>query len=232
MKKFKLKLLVVCGIAATAVCFSLKNTPVQETLSGFHGHTAQLILDAGHGGEDGGAVSVTGVPESQINLAIVKRMDTILGFYGECPILTRDSDRSLHDEGAVTLREKKVSDLKSRTEIVNETEHGVLISIHQNSFQSPKYQGTQIFYGDIDGSQELALHIQDAIRRTIQPDNSREVKKIAENVYLMNHIDKPAVLVECGFLTSPEEEKKLRDADYQKKLAAVLSAAWMTSIRV
>ena len=230
MKKFLL--LTVCGVAVAVICFSAGKNSVQETLSAINGQSTQLILDAGHGGEDGGAVSVTGVPESQINLAIVKKMDAILGFYGECPILTRNSDRSLHDEGAVTLREKKVSDLKRRTEIVNETEQGVLISIHQNSFQSPKYQGTQVFYGNMDGSQELALHIQDAIRRTIQPDNSREVKKIAENVYLMNHIDRPAVLVECGFLTNPEEEKQLRDADYQKQLAAVLSAAWLTSIRL
>ena len=228
MKKFLL--LMVCGVAI--ICFSAGKKLAQETLSTMSGQPVQLILDAGHGGEDGGAVSVTGVPESQINLAIVKKIDVILGFYGECPILTRDSDRSLHDESAVTLREKKSSDLKRRTEIVNETEGGVLISIHQNSFQSPKYQGSQVFYGNIDGSQELALHIQDAIRRTIQPNNSREVKKIAENVYLMNHIDRPAVLVECGFLTNPEEERQLRDADYQKQLAAVLAAAWLTSIRV
>ena len=228
MKKFLL--LTMCGVAVAVLYLSSVKNQMRETLSEINVQPAQLILDAGHGGEDGGAVSITGMPESQINLAIVKKMDAILGFYGECPILTRDSDRSLHDEGAVTLREKKVSDLKRRTEIVNETEGGVLISIHQNSFQSPKYQGTQVFYGNVDGSQELALHIQEAIWRTIQPDNSREVKEIAENVYLMNHIECPAVLVECGFLTNPEEEKQLRDADYQKQLAAVLSAAWLTSI--
>ena len=214
MKKFLL--LTMCGVAVAVLYLSSVKNQMRETLSEINVQPAQLILDAGHGGEDGGAVSITGMPESQINLAIVKKMDAILGFYGECPILTRDSDRSLHDEGAVTLREKKVSDLKRRTEIVNETEGGVLISIHQNSFQSPKYQGTQVFYGNVYGSQELALHIQEAIRRTIQPDNSREVKEIAENVYLMNHIECPAVLVECGFLTNPEE--------------AVLSAAWLTSI--
>jgi len=229
LKKFLL--LTMCGVAVAVLYLSSVKNQMRETLSEINVQPAQLILDAGHGGEDGGAVSITGMPESQINLAIVKKMDAILGFYGECPILTRDSDRSLHDEGAVTLREKKVSDLKRRTEIVNETEGGVLISIHQNSFQSPKYQGTQVFYGNVDGSQELALHIQEAIRRTIQPDNSRKVKEIAENVYLMNHIECPAVLVECGFLTNPEEEKQLRDADYQKQLAAVLSAAWLTSIR-
>ena len=106
MKKFLL--LTMCGVAVAVLYLSSVKNQMRETLSEINVQPAQLILDAGHGGEDGGAVSITGMPESQINLAIVKKMDAILGFYGECPILTRDSDRSLHDEGAVTLREKKV----------------------------------------------------------------------------------------------------------------------------
>ena len=184
----------------------------------------QLILDAGHGGEDGGAVSLSGVPESQINLAIVQKMDGILGLFGRPAILLRNEDRSLHDDTAVTLREKKVSDLKNRVDAVNRINNATLISIHQNSFPEQKYRGTQVFYANTDGSQELAAYIQNAIRQTIQPDNSREEKQITDQVYLMNNIQCRGVLVECGFLTNPEEEAKLRDADYQKKMVCVIGS--------
>lgn len=192
----------------------------------------QLILDAGHGGEDGGAVSLSGVPESQINLAIVQKMDGILGLFGRPAILLRNEDRSLHDDTAVTLREKKVSDLKNRVDAVNRINNATLISIHQNSFPEQKYRGTQVFYANTDGSQELAAYIQNAIRQTIQPDNSREEKKITDQVYLMNNIQCRGVLVECGFLTNPEEEALLRSQEYQKKLAAVLTAACITTTEV
>lgn len=187
-----------------------------------------LILDAGHGGEDGGAVSVTGYPESQINLAIVLKMDDILGLYGTAPILLRSEDISLNDDGLATMRERKTSDLKNRVKAVQAVEGGTLVSIHQNSFTDGRYHGSQVFYSSTDGSRELAQHIQEAIRASVQPDNSREIKKIPDTVYLMNHIDCTAVLVECGFLTNGAEETRLRDQDYQRKLAAVISAAWLT----
>jgi N-acetylmuramoyl-L-alanine amidase len=188
-----------------------------------------LILDAGHGGEDGGAVSVTGIPESQINLALVLKMDDLLGFYGVSPTLLRREDISLHDSTAVTLREKKVSDLKNRVAAIQETEQAVLLSIHQNSYPEERYHGTQTFYAPTEGSQQLAEHIQMTIREVLQSDNTRDAKKIPDTVYLMNHIDCPAVLVECGFLTNREEEALLREDTYQKKLAAVLTASWLTA---
>lgn len=189
----------------------------------------QLILDAGHGGEDGGAVSVTGTPESQINLAIVLKMDDLLGFYGVSPVVLRREDISLHDSTAVTLREKKVSDLKNRVAAIQGTEQAVLLSIHQNSYPEEQYHGTQTFYAPTNGSQQLAEHIQTAVRETLQADNTRQAKQIPKTVYLMNHIDCPAVLIECGFLTNREEEAMLREEPYQKKLAAVLTTSWLTA---
>lgn len=187
-----------------------------------------LILDAGHGGEDGGAVSITGVPESQINLAIVLDMRDILGLYGVDPVVLREEDISLHDGDASTLREKKASDLKNRVAIVEGVEGGTLISIHQNTYTSSRYRGAQTFYAPTEGSQPLAEHIQTAVRTGLQPDNERAVKQIPDTVYLMNHISCPAILVECGFLTNPEEEALLRDEDYQRQMAAVLAGAWLT----
>lgn len=191
--------------------------------------TGPLVLDAGHGGEDGGAVSLTGTPESRINLAIVLKLRDVLGLYGVDPILLREEDVSLHDESANTLREKKRSDLKNRVEAIEAVEGGSLLSIHQNTYTSSRYHGSHVFYAPTEGSQALAEHMQNSIKNTLQPDNERAVKQIPDTVYIMNHITCPAALIECGFLTHPEEEALLRDEDYQRKLAAVIAAAWLTA---
>lgn len=190
-----------------------------------------VILDAGHGGEDGGAVSVTGVPESRINLEIVLRLRDALALYGVSPVVLREEDISLHDPEASTLREKKRSDLKNRVRAVEAVEGGTLLSIHQNSYPGNQYRGAQVFYAPTGWSRKLAELLQTALREELQPDNDRKAKPIPESVYLMNHVSCPAVLVECGFLTNPEEEARLRDGGYQKKLAAVLAGAWLTAER-
>ena len=192
---------------------------------------APLILDAGHGGEDGGAVSVTGVPESRVNLEIVQKLRDTLALYGVDPVVLREEDVSLHDPEASTLREKKRSDLKNRVRAVEAVEGGTLLSIHQNSYPGSQYRGAQVFYAPTGGSRELAELLQTALREELQPDNDRQAKPIPESVYLMNHVSCPAVLVECGFLTNPEEEALLRDGGYQKQLAAVLAGAWLTAER-
>ena len=191
--------------------------------------TGPLVLDAGHGGEDGGAVSITGVPESRINLSIVLSLRDVLGLYGVDPILLREEDISLHTGDANTLREKKRSDLKNRTAAIEAVEGGTLISIHQNTYPGSRYHGTHVFYAPTDGSQALADHVQNSIKTALQPDNERAVKQIPDTVYIMNHIACPAVLIECGFLTNPAEEAMLRDPDYQRKLSAVIAAAWLTA---
>ena len=190
---------------------------------------APLILDAGHGGEDGGAVSVTGVPESRVNLEIVQKLRDTLALYGVNPVVLREEDVSLHDPEASTLREKKRSDLKNRVRAVEAVEGGTLLSIHQNSYPGSQYRGAQVFYAPTGGSRELAELLQTALREELQPDNDRQAKPIPESVYLMNHVSCPAVLVECGFLTNPEEEALLRDGGYQRQLAAVLAGAWLTA---
>ena len=144
-------------------------------------------------------------------------------------MVLREEDISLHDNSAVSLREKKVSDLKNRVAAIEEQRGATLLSIHQNTYPNGRYHGAQAFYAPTEGSKELAEHIQAAIRSTLQPDNERAVKQIPDTVYLMNHISCPAVLVECGFLTNPGEEALLLDPDYQKQLAAVLAGAWLTA---
>jgi len=192
------------------------------------GRPGPLVLDAGHGGEDGGAVSLTGVPESEINLAIVLKLRDVLGLYGADPILLRETDVSLHDSSAETLREKKRSDLKNRVAAIEKVEGGTLLSIHQNTYPGSQYHGTHVFYAPTEGSQSLAEHFQNSVKAALQPSNERAAKRIPDTVYIMNHVTCPAVLIECGFLTNPEEEALLRDEDYQRKLAAVIAGAWLT----
>lgn len=201
-----------------------------EPAMGPAGYTggSQVILDAGHGGEDGGAVSVTGVPESRFNLEIVLKLRDILALYGTDSVVLREEDISLHDEDASTLREKKRSDLKNRVAAVEELDGVPLISIHQNTYPDSRYRGAQVFYAPTQGSKELAEAFQADIRQRLQPDNQRVAKQIPDSVYLMNHITCPAILVECGFLTNPEEEALLREEGYQRQMAAVLAGAWLT----
>lgn len=186
-----------------------------------------LIIDAGHGGEDGGAISLSGVPESQLNLAIAQRVDLVMGLYGAPSVMLRQADISLHSPQSRTLREKKVSDLHNRVKLVAQQQNGVLLSIHQNSFPSGKYSGAQVFYASTQGSRQLAEAMQGTLRVAADPLNTRQVAAIAKSVYLMNHIDCPAVLVECGFLTNPTEDRLLQDSGYQRKLAAAMAGCWL-----
>jgi len=187
-----------------------------------------LILDPGHGGEDGGAVSASGASESGINLAIALDTDQLMGFFGVRTILTRSEDVSIHDAGARSLREKKVSDLHNRVALINGTENATLISIHQNAAPDGRYHGAHVFYGDEVLSRPLAQAVQRGIRTSLDPDNDRQPQRIAQSIYLMNHISCRAILVECGFLSNPEEERLLRDMTYQKKLAMILTAGYLT----
>lgn len=185
-----------------------------------------LIIDPGHGGVDGGATSCTGVLESQINLEISLKLRDMLQLLGHKTQMIRTTDISIYTRGE-TIAAKKVSDLRERVRIVNETEDAVLISIHQNTFSDSRYSGAQVFYPQTEGSQKLAEALQNALIQTINPTSNRKAKK-AQGVYLMEHIEKPGILIECGFLSNAQEEAKLRDPDYQKKLCAVIAASVST----
>lgn len=190
------------------------------------GEAAVLVLDPGHGGEDGGAVAADGTVESGINLAIAHRLEQAARLLGIRCIMTRREDVSIHDQSAQTLRQKKASDLKNRVALCNGTENAVLLSIHQNSLpQSPRVHGAQVFYNGQPGSEALAQAIQKALNDTVNGDRPRSAKLLNTGVYLMEHTQCPGVLVECGFLSNPEETGQLRDPAHQAKLALVILSA-------
>ena len=191
-----------------------------------------LILDAGHGGEDGGASSAAGSRESDINLDIVLKTEALMAFMGVRTQLTRDQDRSIYSEGASTLREKKVSDLKNRVELVNGTNNAMLISVHQNYFTDSRSSGSQVFYQSGDVSRQWGEGTQELLRQTLNPDNDRAAKPIPDNLYLFSHIDCPAILVECGFLSNGEEASLLLTDPYQRKIALALAGAYWKEIQI
>ena len=183
-----------------------------------------VVIDAGHGGEDGGALSVSGVRESGINLEISLRLNDLLRFLGADTRMIRTEDVSVYTEGD-TIAAKKVSDIRNRVAFVQNTPNAVLISIHQNHFAEEKYRGAQVFYAT--GSEALAEALQSSLIAQVDPANHRACKP-ARDVYLMEHVSCPAALVECGFLSNYAEEQLLRDPSYQKKLAAAIAGSLLT----
>ena len=181
-----------------------------------------IIIDPGHGGEDGGATSCTGVLESTYNLQIAHRLNDLLGLLGYDTKMTRTTDISIYTKGE-SLSQKKMSDLKERVRITNETENGILISIHQNIFPNSQYSGAQVFYAEGAESVALAKQMQALLVSALNPGSRRACKQ-SSGIYLMEHIQKPGILIECGFLSNPREEALLRTPEYQKKLCCVMAA--------
>lgn len=183
-----------------------------------------IVLDAGHGGADGGAVSCTGARECEINLAITQRLDDLLHLLG-CPTLQlRQGDTDLASADAASISEKKVTDLKNRVARINRQADGVLVSIHQNQFSQSQYRGAQVFYAPNAESRAFAALMQQNLRAGLDPANKRECKP-GSGIFLLEKIECPGILVECGFLSNPDEEALLRSKDYQKRLAAVLAGS-------
>jgi N-acetylmuramoyl-L-alanine amidase len=182
-----------------------------------------IIIDAGHGGIDGGATSCTGVLESQINLEISLRLDDLCHLLGLDTKMIRTTDISVYTEGE-TISQKKVSDLKHRVAIINETPNATLVSVHQNYFPDGRYSGAQVFYPDGGSNRQLA----EAMQQNFVITGSTRSAKPSKGVYLMENIRCPGVLVECGFLSNPQEEAKLRSPDYQKLLCCVIASTLST----
>ena len=216
-------------LSAVTVSILLPPKAVETSVSVSAGKTV-WVIDAGHGGEDGGAVAVDGSKESDMNLAIARRLDALLVLLGEETRMTRTEDISIHDGSASTLREKKRSDLENRVELVNSTQGAILVSIHQNSLPSSKRtQGAQVFYGKKEWSAELANTVQRALNQTVNAGNEKTKKAIDASIFLMKNVTAPAILIECGFLSNESETALLKSADYQQKLAIVIASGLLQS---
>lgn len=183
-----------------------------------------VIVDAGHGGDDGGAIGIDGTVEKDINLDIALKLEKILKFYGFNVIMTRTQDVMTCDDGLDSLRKRKISDIHNRFELMRKNPDAIFISVHQNKFEDSSQHGTQVFYsGNDERSKELAEAIQTSVTMTLQRKNDRVVKKSGSGIYLLYHSKIPAVLVECGFISNSDEVKKLKDESYRMKLAILIA---------
>ncbi len=190
-----------------------------------------IILDAGHGGMDGGCVSAEGRLEKDINLAIMLEVKELCELYGYKVEVTRDSDISIHDAGITGIGEQKKSDMENRLGIFNSHDNAVCVSIHQNNFTDEKYSGAQMFYYEGDAENErFARIMQQQFVNNLQPDNNREIKPCGDSLYLCRYSENPTVMVECGFLSNPDEAALLSDNIYQKKVAFTIFSGIMEYI--
>lgn len=217
-------LLIVILFLGIAKIGSNTVTVINQQQSVKRSHT--IIIDAGHGGIDGGATSCTGVLESHINLEIALCLEDLFHLLGYDTVMIRKTDESIYTQGN-TIASQKVSDLKERVRIVNETPGSFLISIHQNTFSDSRYSGAQVFYPKAGDSQKIAQAIQKELIKQLNPSSNRKAKS-AKGVYLMDNINRPGVLIECGFISNREEEAMLRDPVYQRRICSVIASAVST----
>lgn len=221
MKKHIAAVLIIL-IAFALAFFGIKK---YESRQSFADGNIKFVLDAGHGEPDGGTVGVNGTLEKDINMAIVEKLREILEGKGAEVILTRDGDSGLQDENLLTIRKMKISDMNKRREIVKDSGADLFISIHMNSFSDPNIHGLHIFYDKAHPMiEEVAKQIQDNIGE-VTGAQTHTVKTADERLFLMKNPPIPAILIECGFLSNPDEEQKLCDEKYQSKIAWAIASS-------
>ena len=185
-----------------------------------------IIIDAGHGYPDGGAVAEDGTLEKDINLEIAKKLGMFFAQSGANVIYTREDDNAVAEPGDKKIREIKREDLKNRRDILNSGEGDIFLSIHMNKFEETKYSGAQVFYdGNNEESRELAKLVQSYLKKFVDKTNTREAKDVNNSVFIMRNSRTPCVLIECGFLSNKKELEKLKNEKYQKDLSYAIFCA-------
>lgn len=189
-----------------------------------------IVLDAGHGGLDSGAVGTTGVLEKDVNLSIVLALRDMFEMSGFEVVLTRDEDISIYDPGVEGIRNQKLNDMDNRLEIIQKYPDSIFLCIHQNNFTDPKYFGGQMFYNNNNPQNRTLAQIMQNKFAQLQPGNGREIKLTGEELFLLKSNKNPSLMIECGFLSNPEEEQKLSTWEYQQKVAFTIYGGVMEFI--
>lgn len=191
-----------------------------------------IVIDAGHGGMDGGAVGVHKELEKDINLSIASTLNEMLKAGGYSTVMVREDDRSVHDPQYTSARQQKISDIKNRLKLAEGTADAIFVSIHQNQFGQSKYYGAQMFYSTNNPEGKiLAETLRLQFKTLLQPENERETKPAQKNLYILHHATCPAVLVECGFLSNPAEAELLASEDYQRQVAFTIYTGIMNYLQ-
>ncbi len=233
---FIIFLCLLCAATYYAACF-FAGDPGEFKEVSYIENTVELpviVIDAGHGGIDGGAIAPDGGCEKEINLDVSKRIYSLLSSMGMDCVMTRTEDKLLADESMKSHR--KMTDLKNRLAVVNSVKESgrevIFVSIHMNNFSIPKYSGLQVWYSpNNEVGKILAEKVQNGAKMWLDPENNREIKKAGSSIYLLERATEPAILIECGFLSNPEEYARLSTVEYRNKLALVIcSAIWDTIV--
>lgn len=222
-KKIKDKLPVVvtmcCCVAVAGLSAIVRGGEETAEVSANASPRRVIILDAGHGGFDSGCIAVNGAYEKDINLSIVKNLGQLLSFNGYEVVYTRKDDAALCDEGVEGIRNQKVSDMENRLEIIKKYPESIFLSIHQNQYTESEYSGAQMFYTTRNSGNFRLANIMQQRFSELQTGNDRTAKLIENQLYLFKDTDQQALLVECGFLSNPEDAENLCNEEYQKKVA-------------
>lgn len=180
----------------------------------------KIVIDAGHGYPDGGAVADDGTQEKDINLTVSKKLGSLLQQSGALVIYTRENDNAVTDDFNKKIREIKLDDLKNRKLIAANSNADMFVSIHMNKFSDKSYSGAQVFYqGKSKESKNLAEIVQKNMRKTVDNSNKREAKDSKNSIFVLNDMKMPSILVECGFLSNEREKQKLLDDSYTDKIS-------------
>lgn len=215
---------VLCIILA--ICGQLRSEETAVTVFAEKETAHFLVIDAGHGGLDGGAVGISGVLESDINLEIAQKLEAIAVLTGEAVVMTRDSADIDYPDPEASIAAKKSYDQNQRISLINSLADATVISIHQNTYTTAQPSGVSVFYRETDKSCALAEKLQSELCAVFCPESRRLASQISDKIYLMNSINKDAVLVECGFLSNPTECELLSTDSYQTKMAMTIYSAY------
>ncbi len=237
VKNHRRSFIIAAVLAVGGICIAYGFGKVEESVMTFVPVTEQekpiIVIDAGHGGIDGGCSAADGTPEKGINLNILITLRDMLEATGFETDVTRETDTSIHDDGVEGIANQKSSDMDNRLAKFNEHKNAICISIHQNQFTDEKYSGAQMFYSSKSSkkSKDLAQNIQDKFVEYLQPDNKREIKECGKELFLCYYSENPTVMIECGFLSNPEEAARLEDEEYQKKVAFTIYSGIIESLK-
>lgn len=224
-------IMILAGILLLMLISSLLNRDTDRAVSAVYDAGYTLVIDAGHGGEDGGTSSADGTKEKDLNLIFSKKLEELFKSAGVRTTMTRSEDKLLYDPLSDYKGRKKILDAKERIRIVNECENPVFVSIHMNAFPESKYRGLQVYYSKNDPfSADLAEAVQSSVHELIQKDNGRKTKA-ARDIFLLDRISSPAILIECGFLSNPEEATLLSEEEYQNLLSFVIFYSILSEIQ-
>lgn len=224
------QIIIVFGVFICSLSLFVSLEEKVDTVSPVDSGYPILIIDPGHGGEDGGAVGINGERESEINLTISLKLNSLCHLYGVRTVMTRDSEEIEYPDHLNSTAERKKADQEMRLRLIRDNPNAILYSIHQNYYPSRVPSGIQVLYGHDENSKAIGVMLHSNLQSLLCPNSRRVACEIDDDIFLLKHCNCTAALIECGFLSNPTELKLLKDDHYQTKVAMILVSSYMQYI--